>query len=355
MTSKRTHPYLLQIATPHSMGSGFWLPQYGLILTSEHLVRASQMVVVGDGERSWMARVSYVHAGLDIALIETDQLDIDWPDMAIAGEDSTAVGSSVQAWGRIFEQERQQTTGTITANPHERFGSPFVSHSAYLPNSYSGGPLMNDRGELLGINTFMKVKGEAQAMALPMYAIVPYIEAYLQAGRREAQHCADCDTFVLSMQHQGSKCPSCGSYLKMIKDWRIYQPQGISKTLEDMLDELGYEARLCRRGVNHWQVRRGSASISITYHEKTGLIEADAFLVTIPEENRGLILQYLLRENYSLEGLTFSIHQNRVVLSLLIYDPYFSDDTALPLFSKLLQAADDYDDVLVDDYGASWR
>jgi len=65
--------------------------------------------------------------------------------------------------------------------------------------------------------------------------------------------------------------------------------------------------------------------------------------------------EYLLRQNHEIEGLTFSIRGQDIVLSLLIYDRYLNAETGMKLFQHLFERADYYDNVLVEVYGAIWK
>jgi len=51
----------------------------------------------------------------------------------------------------------------------------------------------------------------------------------------------------------------------------------------------------------------------------------------------------------------FSISGQNIILSLLIYDRYLSEDTGQKLFKNLFDKADHYDDILVDQFGARWH
>ena len=81
----------------------------------------------------------------------------------------------------------------------------------------------------------------------------------------------------------------------------------------------------------------------------------DASLCLLPKENIKPLYEYLLKQNHEIEGLTFSIKENDIVLSLLIYDRYLNMDTGMKLFQHLFQKADDYDNILVEKYGAIWK
>jgi len=112
---------------------------------------------------------------------------------------------------------------------------------------------------------------------------------------------------------------------------------------------------LSRSGHNAWEVKQGSATILVSYHDKSGLISADTVLCELPKENIKPLYEYLLRENYSNEALTLSLNDQDIVLSLLIFDRYLNEETGKAMLSQLFEKADYYDNVLVEQYGASWK
>ena len=63
----------------------------------------------------------------------------------------------------------------------------------------------------------------------------------------------------------------------------------------------------------------------------------------------------MLHQNYELEGLTFSVKRQDIILSLLIFDQYLNKETSKKLFDHLSEAADYHDNILVEKYGASWN
>ena len=93
----------------------------------------------------------------------------------------------------------------------------------------------------------------------------------------------------------------------------------------------------------------------MSYHDKSGLISADTVLCELPKENIKPLYEYLLRENYTNEALTLSLNDQDIVLSLLIFDRYLNEDTGKAMLSQLFNKADYYDNVLVEQFGATWK
>ncbi len=128
----------------------------------------------------------------------------------------------------------------------------------------------------------------------------------------------------------------------------------IPAVIQVLLEALGLDANLLRQGPYNWQIKQGSAMIDIAYHEQSGLIIGEAVLCKIPTNNRSPLFKYLLTENDSLEGLTFSVRDDQVILSLLIHDRQFNTQKGKKLFQMLLDKADYYDNILVEKFGAEW-
>jgi len=129
---------------------------------------------------------------------------------------------------------------------------------------------------------------------------------------------------------------------------------GIKRLIGEILGGLGYDSENTQKGPYYWELTQGSALIKLTYHEKTGLIIGDATLCKLPRAQKSPLYQYLLAENDQLEGLTFSVQDQEVILSLLIEDRQFDGKKGRKLFRHLLEKADYYDNILVEKYGATW-
>jgi len=150
-------------------------------------------------------------------------------------------------------------------------------------------------------------------------------------------------------------CPNCGSKIEIPSEVEEYEPIGVAKTIENMLVDTGHRVHLARRGPFNWEVEQGSAKISVSYYEKTGLIIGDAYLCSLPQKDIKPLYEFLLRQNYENEGLTFSVKGQDIVLSLFIYDRYLNKATGVKLIQHLFDRADYYDNILVEDYGAIWK
>jgi len=345
---------IIQIATPYSVGTGFYLTEYDIIVTNEHVVRDNRKVVIdGESFERQMVEVLYLDEVFDLAFLRAP-LNHQLPTINIREKSDLEVGEIVMSLGHPFGQSYQFKEGRVDAIEFEEEEVAYYEHSALLSPGNSGGPLFDEEGYLLGVNTFLINQGKEIGYSLPLDRLKESLEIYNTDETQYLIKCGECKKVIADPQNLNKRCTHCGSKVTYISQIPLYEPIGINKQLEDMLSELNHDAMLARRGPYNWEVEQGSALIHVAYHEKTGLITGDAHLCSIPDENVLPLYSYLLKANYELEGLSFTVRDNEVILSLLIFDQYLNKLTALRLFEHLFKMADHYDDILVDDFNAKW-
>lgn len=344
---------VLQIATPFSTGTGFYLAGYNLVVTNEHVVRDNARVLVaGQGLAPCLLPVVYLDAYHDLAFLQPSQ-PLDLPSTVFAAAANEA--EAVWAMGQNYGQRLQKAAGLITAVSYNYEGQIFIQHNARLTSVQSGGPLFNMAGQLLGINMYDIDEGHQLALSLPASILQECIEVFLAKEGQTATRCFDCQTLnTASKKGEQYHCRKCGASITLPCDLSDFQPSGVQATIEDILLQCGYDPPLCRRGPNLWEIRQGSARVQITYHEDSGLLTGDAHLCALPEAAAAEFFEYLLEQNYALNYLTLSTRGRNVVLSLLIYDRYLSPAVGKQQFEHLFAKADYYDNWLVEKFDAQW-
>jgi serine protease Do len=347
---------VIQIATPYSTGTGFYLKAPNLIVTNNHVIEGNREVTVqGIGLPRQISRVLYNDARFDLAFIEMPSVNEGLPTLALS---PLAVHESqiVTAVGHPFGLKYSFTQGIVSNTRHIHNNIDYIQHDAALNPGNSGGPLINTEGAVIGVNTFIIKDGNTIGFSLPAKHLGEALDAFQLGNGEAAVRCAGCSNLVFENTIEvGDYCPNCGSKVALPTKADIYRAEGVGLTLENMLIKLGHDVRVSRRGPNSWEIQQGSAKINIAYHQQNGLILCDAYLCTLPKENIKPLYEYLLRENYHNEGVTLSVRGQDIILSLLIYDRYLRDDIGSKLFSNLFEKADLYDNILVEQYGAKWR
>ncbi len=346
---------VIQIATPYSTGTGFYLRDYNLIVTNEHVIRENREVVI-DGEmlKKQLARVIFTDPKYDLAFLEI-KADNKMPQVQLALGKEIDEGDPVIAIGHPFGLKYTATQGIVSNAQHLQNDIHYLQHDAALNPGNSGGPLVDEDGNIVGVNTFIIKDGNSIGFSLPVNYLEDSINEYRKGNGEIGVRCHSCTNIVFENTIDHSYCPHCGTKVQVPSLVDEYESVGVSKTIEKLLEQLGYNIKLSRRGSKIWEVQKGSAKINISYFEKTGLIVGDAFLCTLPKQNIKPIYEYMLKENYHIEGLTLSVKGQDIILSLLIYDRYLNQDTGMKLLNHLFEKADHYDNILVEEYGALWK
>ncbi len=347
---------VIQIATPYSTGTGFYLSDAQLIVTNEHIVRDNREVVVeGNKLEKQLAQVVFIDQRYDLAFLSVEKVD-GLPSVSLASIDKEVKeGDPIIAIGHPYGFKYSATQGIVSNTIHEKNDVYYIQHDAALNPGNSGGPLVNHQGEVVGINTFIVRDGNSIGFSLPVKYLHEAVEDFSHYRGEIGARCSSCSNLVTEKTIDNGYCPHCGAKILLPSDVEDYEPVGVANTVEEMLARTGHQVKLSRRGLNVWEINQGSARISIAYYEKNGLITGDAYLCLLPKQNIKPLYEYLLRQNYEMEGLNFSIRGQDIILSLLIFDRYLNVDTGLVLFRHLFEKADYYDNILVEKYGAHWK
>lgn len=347
--------YVFQVATPFSTGTGIYLPAPALIVTNEHVVRDNATVVIGSEEEDeQLATVVYLDSYYDLAFLKPAKA-FDLPPLSLA-KDSLEVGLAVIAMSQHFGQPVRISKGKIQDLAYQHHDIDFILHDAWQKAAHSGGPLFTDTGALAGINMYDIQEGKGRALSLPAAKVQECLDRFAEGQGRPASRCFNCQEVIFKvLLNPKGHCPNCGAELLLPDMVEDYVATGVSATVEDIITTAGHNAHLARRGPNLWSIRQGSAIIQIAYHEDSGLVTGDAYLCSLPDLPNPNLFAFLLRENHKLSQLTFSTFGQDIILSLLIYDRYLAVKTALPRFEHLFRKADEYDNILVQEYGARWN
>ncbi|MCC6726534.1 MAG: trypsin-like peptidase domain-containing protein [Saprospiraceae bacterium] len=346
---------VIQIATPYSTGTGFLLRDANVVVTNFHVIQDNREVVIeGALLPRQLAQVVFTDPKHDLAFLAVP-LCPDAPLAVLGNERDAAVGDVIVAIGHPFGLKYSATQGIVSGRETLQADLPYIQHDAALNPGNSGGPLVNDEGEVVGVNTFIISEGESMGYSLPVRFLTESLNLWQQGGCKPGTRCGQCGTAVFEDTVEDGYCYNCGAPIELPTEAELYEPAGIARTIEAILGKCGHDVRLARRGPNVWEVRNGSASINISYYEPNGLIAGDAILCNLPETNIKPVYEFLLRQNFELEALSFSVRGKEIVLSLVIFDRYLTLDTGMKLFKNLFEKSDYYDNLLVEEFGAGWK
>ena len=141
----------------HAAGSGVIISTDGYIVTNNHVVgEADEIEVKLNDNREFKGRIIGCDATTDLALIKIDAKDL--PAIKIGNSDDLKLGQWVLAVGNPFNLTSTVTAGIVSAKARSLGANgieSFIQTDAAINSGNSGGALVNERGELVGINAML--------------------------------------------------------------------------------------------------------------------------------------------------------------------------------------------------------
>jgi serine protease Do len=138
---------------PKGVGSGFILSSDGLIMTNAHVVDgADEVLVTLTDKREFKAKIIGADKRSDVALVKIEATGL--PAVKVGDVNRLRVGEWVMAIGSPFGLENSVTAGIVSAKMRDTGEYlPFIQTDVAINPGNSGGPLINMRGEVVGINS----------------------------------------------------------------------------------------------------------------------------------------------------------------------------------------------------------
>src|SRR3974390_1079435 len=138
---------------PRGVGSGFLISPDGYLLTNQHVVDgADEITVTLQDKREFKGKLIGSDSRTDVALVKIEGADL--PTLKIGDPVKLRVGEWVIAIGSPFILQNTVTAGIVSAKSRETGELlPFIQTDAPVNPGNSGGPLINVRGEVVGINS----------------------------------------------------------------------------------------------------------------------------------------------------------------------------------------------------------
>ena len=154
-----------------SLGSGFIIDPTGLIITNNHVVEGADKIMVKlIGGKDFKATIKGRDPKTDLALIQISNPPADLVFLKLGDSEAVRVGDWVMAVGNPFGLSHTVTQGIISAKGRVIGAGPydnFLQTDASINPGNSGGPLLNLKGEVVGINTAILASGQGIGFATP--------------------------------------------------------------------------------------------------------------------------------------------------------------------------------------------
>ena len=174
------------------LGTGVIVDERGYILTNSHVIgdgQAEELVVMLHDGSQQPAEVLWYEQSMDLAVIKVES-DVDLQPAELGDSDDLDVGEIAVAIGNPLglNFERTLTQGVISGlNRSIQLGQGvaidnLIQTDASINPGNSGGPLLNSRGQVIGINTAKVQTGEGLGFAIPINTAKPIVDQFIERG-----------------------------------------------------------------------------------------------------------------------------------------------------------------------------
>ena len=180
--ARRALPAVVTIVTfdggghPVGQGSGFIVGANGVVVTNFHVIDGvgAAVVILRSGDRHQVQGVLEVDVEKDFAILQIKGADL--PTLPLGNSERLEPGDPVIAMGSPVGEPGTVTTGTVS-QLRQAEGFRMVQHSAAISPGSSGGPLVLENGEVVGVNTSSRTDANSMFFAVP----VNYVRAALES------------------------------------------------------------------------------------------------------------------------------------------------------------------------------
>ena len=170
-------------------GSGFIISSDGLILTNKHVVSdqtAEYSIILSNGKK-YDAKLVAADPFMDLAVLKIEASDL--PVVELGDSDKIALGQTVIAIGYSLSEYQNSVTKGIVSGTKRRISAEgetideAIQTDAAINPGNSGGPLINLKGEVIGINAAINLHGQLIGFAIPINSAKTVIESVKKYGR----------------------------------------------------------------------------------------------------------------------------------------------------------------------------
>lgn len=311
---QQTCKCIVKINTSEGSGSGFYLKSKGIIVTNHHVINGNMKVSLEDQDKQrYLAKVVFVDPTYDLAFLLPEK-ELDTPEIIFASVKSVQNLERVSVLGFPFGMPFTITEGVISSTNQLVNGRRFIQTDAAVNPGNSGGPLVNNKGEVIGVTTSKFTNADNVGFALPSDNLMEDLEAF--AENKEMKYSVKCPSCSHLIYEETEYCPNCGNQLDTHGLFKERQLSPLAIFVEDSIQKLGMDPILARKGYEFWEYYYGNSLIrTFVYNEN--YLYTTCPMVKLPKTNLEQVYRYILEKPAN--PFTMGISDNMIFVSYRIH------------------------------------
>ena len=338
----------------HAGGSGscFHLKKYDLFVTNYHVVEGFHELAIQDDEKNaYLAHVILVNPNLDIALLVAEGDFSSLPEISLPEVETLAIGQKINVAGYPYGMPFTVTEGTVSSPRQLMNDSYYIQTDAAVNPGNSGGPMFNDKNEVVGITVSKFKEADNMGFGIPVESLKKVLEHVANIDRSRFNfQCYSCDELI---SEEEEYCPSCGNQLPE----NVFSKRGLTDLAafcEKAIEDMGINPILARVGYESWRFHKGSSQIRMFVYQRSYLF-CTSPLNILPKKDLEPVLTYLISEG--MDPFQLGLDENQIYISYRIHiSDIFSDyaDEIRKNMTNLAIKADEMDNYLSETFGCEF-
>ncbi|MCP5047616.1 MAG: trypsin-like serine protease [bacterium] len=288
---KNSRDSVFKINTSSGTGTGFYLKDKNILVTNFHVVQGYRTVAIEDQQKKrYTARVVLVNPYADLAFLQPVR-GLHGPPAAFDSFSGVENREQVFVLGFPFGMPYTETKGIVSSAKQLMDGRHYIQTDAAVNPGNSGGPVVNTRGELVGITTSKFTNADNMGFAIPVEVLSEDLESLrLNDARKYAVKCDSCKMLIFDKTEY---CTNCGNMVDS-NAFEQVSPNRVAVFVEEALSFLGLDPVLARNGEDYWEFHYGSTLVTIYFHDREYLHTMSP-INELPTGNLEPLFKYLLK------------------------------------------------------------
>ena len=338
----------------HSGGSGscFYLKKYDLFVTNYHVVEGFQELAIQDNDKNaFLSHVVLVNPNLDIALLVAEGDFSTLPEISLPEVENLAIGQKINVAGYPYGMPFTVTEGTVSSPKQLMNNSYYIQTDAAVNPGNSGGPMLNENNEVVGITVSKFKEADNMGFGIPVESLKKVLECAAEIDRSTFNfQCYSCDGLI---SEEEEFCPSCGNKLPE----NIFQQRGLTDLAtfcEKAIEDMGINPVLARVGYESWRFHKGSSEIRMFVYQRSYLFCTSPINI-LPKKDLEPVLTYMISED--IKPYQLGLDENQIYISYRIHiSDVFSNyaDEVRKNLTNLAVKADEMDNYLTETFGCEF-
>lgn len=340
----------------HAGGSGscFYLKDYNVFITNYHVVEGFHEVAIQDNDKNFhLAKVVLVNYTKDIALLTAEGDFSNIPAIKLSDDDleKISIGQKINVAGYPFGMPFTVTEGTVSSPKQLINNNYYIQTDAAVNPGNSGGPMFNDKQELIAITVSKLNNADNMGFGIPISALKEILGRYDELDKTKFNvQCSSCDQFI---SEEVEYCPSCGEKFPE----NIFSVRGLTDLAvfcEDIIKEIGINPVLARLGYEYWKFHKGSSEIRMFVYQSAYLFCTSPINI-LPKKDLEPVLKYMLSD--SIRPYQLGLSENQIYISYRVHISDIFTDHKEEIRKNIVNMAfkaDELDNYLADTYGCEF-